>query len=383
MDSEPRAAGDGGVAQCWGCGALVTVPLVDGAAAPLYRCGWCGAINDGAAAGGAAAPPRPGPAARALAAAARAGRWLVVALVVAVIASVGALGVGVVLPRAFPSPLACAAHSAFALTLLAFTSVHYVAACARSPGRVQDQCPPPRPDAAGRYPEGAFEGWTRCRHASCRAARPPGAHHCSTCGVCVVDLDHHCPFVNNCVGANNLRPFLLLLLCLLAASAYALAVTGGLIAAHWPRVRAGMRAAGAAAREYRQRRHGGGGAGGGPAGPPGGPRPPWHERVSDATTLLVAASPWWLLAAYYLFAMCSAVLVCVGVLLVGQLRYMAAGTTYVDALQGRPHARPSWRVLWARLRAALADDASSGGGGGGGGGGGSGGTSTSPPKKAR
>lgn len=33
----------------------------------------------------------------------------------------------------------------------------------------------------------------------CGRAKPPKAHHCRTCGICVQGMDHHCPFVNNCV----------------------------------------------------------------------------------------------------------------------------------------------------------------------------------------
>ena len=36
-----------------------------------------------------------------------------------------------------------------------------------------------------------------------------GAHHCSKCNACMVGLDHHCQFVNNCVGIGNRRVFVL------------------------------------------------------------------------------------------------------------------------------------------------------------------------------
>eukprot|EP01064_Diplonema_japonicum_P021518 TRINITY_DN31084_c0_g1_i1.p1 TRINITY_DN31084_c0_g1~~TRINITY_DN31084_c0_g1_i1.p1 ORF type:complete len:275 (+),score=10.57 TRINITY_DN31084_c0_g1_i1:46-870(+) len=68
----------------------------------------------------------------------------------------------------------------------------------------------------------------------CRTTRPPRAKHCHKCGTCIAKFDHHCFWLNNCVGARNHRLFLTFLafvtLWLLWSGAHlisALAVSSG------------------------------------------------------------------------------------------------------------------------------------------------------------
>ncbi|KAI1387207.1 zf-DHHC-domain-containing protein [Hypoxylon trugodes] len=49
-----------------------------------------------------------------------------------------------------------------------------------------------------------------CR--TCGLLKPPRSKHCSVCKRCVHRMDHHCVFINNCVGYGNQHYFLLLLL---------------------------------------------------------------------------------------------------------------------------------------------------------------------------
>ena len=43
----------------------------------------------------------------------------------------------------------------------------------------------------------------------CTKNRPQRAHHCSICDKCFMKMDHHCPWVFNCVGFGNQKIFFL------------------------------------------------------------------------------------------------------------------------------------------------------------------------------
>ncbi|KAF6234624.1 hypothetical protein HO173_007250 [Letharia columbiana] len=55
---------------------------------------------------------------------------------------------------------------------------------------------------------------------SCMVRRPLRSKHCKRCGRCVAKHDHHCPWIHNCVGANNQRHFLVYIIALEAGMVF-------------------------------------------------------------------------------------------------------------------------------------------------------------------
>ncbi|BHF58152.1 Palmitoyltransferase zdhhc16 [Sparganum proliferum] len=98
-------------------------------------------------------------------------------------------------------------HGLLGHWLLAQIVVHFVCGVCREAGRVPQ---PLVPQAA--------PGWSMCSR--CQLPRPPRAHHCSVCGHCVLMMDHHCPWLSNCVGLRTRRHFYFFLLYLSVGIVY-------------------------------------------------------------------------------------------------------------------------------------------------------------------
>jgi len=65
-----------------------------------------------------------------------------------------------------------------------------------------------------------FVDWTVCTR--CETYRPPRAHHCRICRRCIRRMDHHCPWINNCVGERNQKYFMQFLIYVGILSIYSI-----------------------------------------------------------------------------------------------------------------------------------------------------------------
>ncbi|KAK7110934.1 palmitoyltransferase ZDHHC16-like [Littorina saxatilis] len=83
-------------------------------------------------------------------------------------------------------------HFFFAHWLLANVIFNYVMAAFTSPGLPPQNVP---------------QAVSICK--KCISPKPPRSHHCSICKRCILKMDHHCPWLNNCVGYYNHRYFFL------------------------------------------------------------------------------------------------------------------------------------------------------------------------------
>lgn len=121
------------------------------------------------------------------------------------------------------------ANAAAFTALAAACLATYAAAVSRDPGRVPPAFLPDVEDAETPVHEVKRKGGDLRYCQKCGHYKPPRAHHCRVCKRCVLKMDHHCIWINNCVGHENYKIFLVFVLYAVIASFYSMILIIGSI----------------------------------------------------------------------------------------------------------------------------------------------------------
>ncbi|CAK0880506.1 unnamed protein product [Prorocentrum cordatum] len=111
------------------------------------------------------------------------------------------------------------------LSLSSYLRTHF-----SDPGRIPERWRAFAESTGGLAVATSRHAWQPGRATPCKKCggleRPERAHHCAVCKVCVLRMDHHCPWTANCVGHSNYKYFLLatVYLCLNSFVAFATAL---------------------------------------------------------------------------------------------------------------------------------------------------------------
>ncbi|CAA7389721.1 unnamed protein product [Spirodela intermedia] len=103
----------------------------------------------------------------------------------------------------------------------------YVTAVRRDPGHVPSSYTPDIEDPGVSIHEikrksGDLRYCQKCSH-----YKPPRAHHCRVCKRCILKMDHHCIWINNCVGHGNYKVFFVFLLHAVIACTHSMVLLVG------------------------------------------------------------------------------------------------------------------------------------------------------------
>ncbi|KAG0528089.1 hypothetical protein BDA96_06G288300 [Sorghum bicolor] len=165
-------------ATCWGCG----LRLVFASYSPIYKCGWCGAITQ-------INQTTRKPDSIWFSHWRRLRDRFFVTVLILFMLFVICGGVWAVYPIVFSISNFCGIfHCMVTAVLAVFTITSYCLASFKSAGA-------PISIRWGSYPmvgKSDLDNYTFCAY--CNKPKPPRAHHCRSCKMCVVDMDHHCPF---------------------------------------------------------------------------------------------------------------------------------------------------------------------------------------------
>ncbi|CAE7885228.1 PAT06 [Symbiodinium microadriaticum] len=92
-------------------------------------------------------------------------------------------------------------HSGLGVLATVGSAISFLCSAVSSPGILQ-----PRPGSKGGpgEPEQYFASNGKRHCTACNIKQPVGTLHCDYCHVCIVGWDHHCPWMNKCIGESNL-----------------------------------------------------------------------------------------------------------------------------------------------------------------------------------
>ncbi|KAK9153943.1 hypothetical protein Sjap_001423 [Stephania japonica] len=130
----------------------------------------------------------------------------------------------------FIEELMCLKSSAGLLNALAFSFsalmcfVSFVSSVVTDPGFVPATYAPEVEDGEFEDPE-LKKSSVKSRYCDkCGAHKPPRAHHCRVCKRCVMRMDHHCTWINNCVGFSNYKKFIIFIFYSAISCSYSLVI---------------------------------------------------------------------------------------------------------------------------------------------------------------
>ncbi|GKV05865.1 hypothetical protein SLEP1_g17820 [Rubroshorea leprosula] len=104
---------------------------------------------------------------------------------------------------------------------------NYAGAIRKDPGRVLSSYVPDIEDAQNPVHEIKRKGGDLRFCQKCSHFKPPRAHHCRVCKRCVLRMDHHCIWINNCVGHANYKIFFVFIVFAVISCIYSLVLLVG------------------------------------------------------------------------------------------------------------------------------------------------------------
>ncbi|KAH7514471.1 hypothetical protein FEM48_Zijuj11G0093100 [Ziziphus jujuba var. spinosa] len=107
---------------------------------------------------------------------------------------------------------------------------NYTVAVFMDPGKVPSTYMPDIEDSDNPVHEIKRKGGDLRYCQKCAHYKPPRAHHCRVCKRCVLRMDHHCIWINNCVGHANYKVFFIFVVYAVIACIYALVLLVGSLA---------------------------------------------------------------------------------------------------------------------------------------------------------